>query len=87
MELNVNDVVKIRKGSYGVVTGFNGKPAAILFASFTSVVGRYNDKLKHKNPSYDIVAVYNGEKLASFKEVYKTKFNPEEAGLEVKYAE
>lgn len=87
MKLEVNDIVKIRRGDFGVVVGFNNKPCAILFHSFTSVLTRYNENLKHSNKEYDIVAVYNGDKVESYKEVYRAKFDPDALELELRYKE
>lgn len=76
MELKVNQVVKLRNGKVGVVSGFNNKPCLIVFESFTSQLNRYTEELKHKtNNDYDIVEVFEGKKVENFKDVYRKKFD------------
>lgn len=84
-ELNVNDVVKIRKGKFGVVSGFNKKPCVIVFEAFVSPTSRYDANLKHKNHDYDIVEVYDGKKVANYKDVYRKSFDP--SNLKLLYRE
>lgn len=85
MELKCNQVVQLRGGKYGVVACFNEKPFQLIFTSFTTPIARYDEKLKHKNNSYDIVKVYDGSKLANVTSVFTSKFNAE--GLDVVWEE
>jgi len=77
MELQNNQVVKLRNGKFGVVASFNEKPFQIIFAAFTSPIKRYNADLKHKNENYDIVEVFNGSSVENVTDVFKAKFNAE----------
>lgn len=75
MELQINNVVKTRRGDCGVVASFNKKPFIIIFEGFVCPVDRYNEQLKHKNPNYDIVEVYDGKKVDNYKKVYRKSFD------------
>ncbi len=74
-KLEINNVVKIRRGDIGVIVAFNKKPCIIVFESFVSPISRYDDNLKHKNSQYDIVEVYDGKKIENYKEVYRKTFD------------
>lgn len=87
MELQINNVVKIRKGGFGVVSAFNKKPCVIVFEGFVSPINRYNSNLKHKNSNYDIVEVYDGKKVENYKEVYRKSFDPSNLKLVYKEGE
>lgn len=75
MELNVNNIVQLRNGIYGVVSSFNNKPFQIIFKAYTSPVDKYDDNLKHKNNAYDIVKVFDGSSIENPKVVFSNKFN------------
>jgi predicted RNA methylase len=76
MELKVNQVVKLRNGKVGVVSGFNNKPCLVVFENYTSQLSRYDENLKHKKSNdYDIVEVYEGKKVEKFTDVYRKKFD------------
>ncbi len=75
MELQNNQVVKLRNGKFGVVASFNEKPFQIIFAAFTSPIKRYDENLKHKNENYDIVEVFDGSPIEAVTNVFKNKFN------------
>ena len=77
MDLQVNQIVELRRGSKGVVAGFNNQPFLLVFAGFTSVLTRYNEDLKHKNRDYDIIRVYDGSNVLDVKEVFKSRFSTE----------
>lgn len=83
MELKANNVVQLRNGIFGVVSSFNGNPFQIIFKSYTSPVDKYDENLKHKNSTYDIVAVFDGSTIDNPKKVFSTKFTTE--GLEQTY--
>lgn len=85
MTLNVDNIVQLRNGIFGVVSSFGNKPFQIIFKSYTSPVDKYDENLKHKNSAYDIVAVFNGETIDNPKKVFSNKFTSE--GLEVLYKE
>jgi hypothetical protein len=74
MELKQNQIVKLRKGDVGVVMSFKNKPSLLVFNSFVSPLSRYNENLKHKNPNYDIVGVYEG-KVEAYTDVYRKRFD------------
>ena len=81
MELKSNQVVKLRNNIFGVVASFNNKPFQIIFASYTSPLGRYDAELKNKNNNYDIVEVYDGSNVNNVLDVFKRSFNAD--GLEL----
>lgn len=75
MELVCNQVIQLRNGKYGVVACFNEKPFQLVFDSFTTPIGRYNEELKNKNTNYDIVKVFDGTPIENVLDVFKKKFN------------
>lgn len=81
MELTCNKIVELRNGKFGVVACFNEKPFQLVFDSFTTPIGRYNDELKNKNTNYDIVKVYDGSSVENVLNVFKKGFNAD--GLEL----
>ena len=81
MLLKSNQIVELRNGIYGVTADFNGKPFQLIFRSYTSPIGKYDDNLKNKNSTYDIVKIYDGSKLENVLDVFKNKFNPSELDL------
>ena len=83
--LSNNQVVVLRNGKNGVVSSFNGMPFLLVFDSFTSQIGKYNDELKHKNNQYDIVKVFDGSSITDVKSVYRKSFNTD--GLELLWEE
>jgi hypothetical protein len=73
--LDVNQIVELRNGNYGVVASFNNKPFQLIFRAYTSPVTRYDEKtLKHKNSEYDIVKIYDGTPIEDVTDVFKAKF-------------
>jgi hypothetical protein len=81
MELTCNKIVELRNGKFGVVACFNEKPFQLVFDSFTTPIGRYNDELKNKNTNYDIVKVYDGSSVENVLNVFKKGFDTD--GLEL----
>ena len=77
MELQKNQVVKLRNGKFGVTATFNDKVFQIIFTAFTSPIRRYDENLKAKNSDYDIVEVFDGSTLEKVTDVFKTNFNAE----------
>ena len=77
MELQKNQIVKLRNGSFGAVASFNDKAFQIIFTAFTSPIRKYDADLKAKNSNYDIVEVYDGTSLAEVTDVFKRSFNAE----------
>lgn len=76
--LRENTIVLLRNGNYGAVASFNGKPFQIIFTAYTNPIARYNlETLKHKNPQYDIVKVFDGSPLENVTDVFKRKFTAE----------
>ena len=62
MVLENNQIVELRNGIFGVVASFNDKPFQLVFKSYTNPISRYDENLKTKNSSYDIVKIYDGTK-------------------------
>lgn len=77
MDLQLNQIVELRRGNKGVVAGFNNQPFLLVFTGFTSALSRYNEDLKHKNRDYDIVRVFDGSSLANVNDVFKARFSTE----------
>ena len=75
MELQKNQVVKLRNGKFGATATFNDKVFQIIFAAFTTPIKRYDENLKTKNENYDIVEVFDGSTLEKVTDVFKTSFN------------
>jgi len=74
--LNINQVVELRNGNYGVVASFNNKPFQIIFRAYTNPITRYDEKtLKHKNSEYDIVKIYDGTPIEDVTDVFKSRFS------------
>lgn len=76
MELNVNQVIQLRNGIYGVVASFNNKPFQLIFRSYTNPISRYDENLKNKNEEYDIVKIFDGSNIENVSQVFGAKFNP-----------
>lgn len=81
MELTCNKIVELRNGKFGVVACFNEKPFQLVFDSFTTPIGRYNDELKNKNTNYDIVKIYDGSSVENVLDVFKKTFNTDGLAL------
>lgn len=81
MELTCNKIVELRNGKFGVVACFNEKPFQLVFDSFTTPIGRYNDELKNKNTNYDIVKIYDGSSVENVLAVFKKTFNTDGLAL------
>ena len=81
MELTCNKIVELRNGRFGVVACFNEKPFQLVFDSFTTPIGRYNDELKNKNTNYDIVKIYDGSSVENVLAVFKKTFNTDGLAL------
>jgi hypothetical protein len=77
MELQKNQVVKLRNGKFGATAAFNDKVFQLIFTAFTSPIRRYDANLKTKNENYDIVEVFDGSTLENVTDVFKTSFNAE----------
>jgi len=75
MELQKNQIVKLRNGNFGAVAAFNDKAFQIIFTAFTSPLRRYDENLKAKNNNYDIVEVYDGSTVENVTDVFKKSFN------------
>lgn len=75
MELQKNQIVKLRNGKFGATAIFNDKVFQIIFATFTTPIKRYDENLKTKNENYDIVEVFDGSTLEKVTDVFKTSFN------------
>ena len=75
MELQKNQVVKLRNGKFGATAAFNDKVFQIVFTAFTSPIKRYDANLKNKNSNYDIVEVFDGSSLENVTDVFKASFN------------
>lgn len=79
-KLKENQIVVLRNGIIGVVTGFNGKPAQVVFPSFTKPARQYDEKtfvVAGTNRNYDIVEVYDGSSVETYKEIFSKKFKTE----------
>lgn len=79
-KLKENQIVVLRNGNVGVVTGFKGEPAQIVFKSFTKPARSFNEKtfvVNGNNHNYDIVAIYDGNSVETYHEIFSTKFNVE----------
>lgn len=77
MELNNNQVVRLRNGKFGVTASFNDKAFQLVFTAFTKPISQYDENLQTKNHDYDIVEVYDGSTLTNVKDVFKKSFNAE----------
>lgn len=89
MNLQINQVVKNKRGDLGIIAAFNNKPCLVIFKSYTMQLTALNEKLEHKNENYTITHVFNikdGDTVLSMKDVYKAKFNPYES-MELVYGE
>jgi hypothetical protein len=75
MELQKNQVVKLRNGIFGAVASFNDVPFQLIFTAFTTPTRRYDENLKNKNENYDIVEIYDGSTLENVSDVFKKSFN------------
>lgn len=77
-KLNVNNIVKLRNGQYGVVEGFNNKPHMFIFSGYTSNIlkqydGPHYKKANDESRKYDVVAVYDGTSIENVQDVYKKR--------------
>lgn len=63
MTLNVNQIVELANGNLGYVASFNGKPEIIIFKSYSNTLKKYNEKFENRNPSYNIVKIYDGSSI------------------------
>ena len=70
-ELKTNMVVVLANGKQGIIVGFNNIPTHIIFNSFTNPVSMFNDNLEHKNPSYNIVKIYDGSKALEIDDILR----------------
>lgn len=86
MEFKVNQIVKNKRGNYGFIAGFNGKPCLVVYEAYTVALTRFDENLNFKNkPSdyeYNITHIWDGEKMESYKDVWKASFKPEKFELE-----
>ena len=79
-KLKENQIVVLRNGIIGVVTGFNGNPAQVVFPTFTKPARSYDEKTLQaagNNRNYDIVEIYDGSKVETYKEIFSKKFKTE----------
>ena len=81
MELQKNQIVKLRNGVYGATAAFNDKVFQVIFTAFTTPARRFDANLKHSNTNYDIMEVYDGTSLEAVADVFKKSFNA--SGLNV----
>ena len=70
-----NQIVVLRNGSIGVTASFNNKPFQLIFRSYTSTVGNYDENLRHKKHQYDVVSLLDGSNLKDVREVFSNKFS------------
>ena len=78
--LKENQIVVLRNGKIGVVTGFNGKPAQVVFDSFTKPARSFDPKtfvVNGNNREYDIVEVFNPREDTEYKEIFRKSFKTE----------
>lgn len=75
MKFGVNQIVELRNGLYGVVASFNDKPFQLVFKSYTNPISRYDNQLRNKNSSYDVIRVYDGSELENVTDVFSKKFD------------
>ena len=74
-KIESNQIIVLRNGSIGVTASFNGKPFQLIFRSYTSMLSRYDENLKHKNPQYDIVCILDGKGIDDVRKVFSNKFS------------
>jgi len=80
-KLKENQIVVLRNGKVGVVTGFLGKPAQVVFDSFSKPARSFDEKtlaVSGNNRNYDIVEVYSAKEDVEFKDVFKKSFKLDE---------
>jgi hypothetical protein len=80
--LENNNLVKNRRGDFGVVVSWNGKPKYIVYKALMQIVDKFDDNLNYKgvkseNRNYDIVEIYDGSSITNADEVFKPKFTAE----------
>lgn len=81
MELNCNSIVVNRRGDVGAVACIVGKPHLVVYKTYTQQISAFDKDGKHKNTNYDIIDVYNGEKIDNPTDIFKKGFSVE--GLEL----
>ena len=81
MVLENNQIVELRNGIFGVVASFNDKPFQLVFKSYTNPISRYDENLKTKNSSYDIVKIYDGTNVENVTNVFGKKFTADNLTL------
>jgi len=74
MELQKNQVVKLRNGKFGVTAAFNDNVFQLIFAAFTTPSNKYDADLKNKNADYDIVEVFDGSSMENVRDAFKASF-------------
>lgn len=74
-KIESNQIIVLRNGSIGVTASFNDKPFQLIFRSYTSMLSRYDENLKHKNPQYDIVCILDGSGIDDVRKVFSNKFS------------
>ena len=74
MDLQKNQVVKLRNGKFGATATFNDKVFQIIFTAFSTPIKRYDENLKNKNAEYDIVEIFDGSSLEKVTDVFKGSF-------------
>lgn len=74
MEFKCNQVVVLRNGKVGVVACFNEKPFQVVFDSYTNPTKKYDEELKHNNPSYDVMEIFDGSSIENVADVFKRSF-------------
>ncbi len=84
MIFNSNQIVETRECGIANVVDWNGKPAQLIFKTFSRYADEYDENGKHnKNSKLDVIKIYDGSSVANMKEIFKSKFSCE--GLPVVY--
>jgi hypothetical protein len=80
MNFENNQVVKNRKGEYGVVASWNNKPKYIVYQAYIQKVDAFDENLRYtkgsteeKRREYDIVEIYDGTPVENADTVFKSR--------------
>lgn len=80
MNFENNQVVKNRKGEYGVVASWQNKPKYIVFNAYAQKIDFFDENFRclkgsteEKRREYDIVEVYDGTPVENADTVFKSR--------------
>ena len=86
MLFDSNQIVETRECGIANVVDWQGKPAQLIFKTFSRYADEYDEHGKHKkNSKLDVVKIYDGSSVADMRQIFSSKFSCE--GLPVVYEE